>query len=57
MSPDVTDEIHALQETIEELREQLQGIGSRHVLFASLMLELETCEAELQEIRRRHSRW
>jgi prefoldin subunit 5 len=57
MSPDVTDEIHALQETIEELREQLQGIGSRHVLFAALMLELETCEAELQEIRRRHLRW
>lgn len=56
MSQHVQDEIDALQETINELREQLQGIGSTHALFTALMLELETCEAELQEIKRKSSR-
>jgi prefoldin subunit 5 len=56
MSGNIQDEIDALQETINDLREQLQGIGSRHVLFTALMLELETCEAELKEIKRQNSR-
>lgn len=56
MSKNVQDELDALQETINELREQLQGIGSTHVLFTALMLELETCEAELLEIKRQNSR-